>query len=66
MIDYGPFWHTVESSGESWYSLSRKHLVNNNTLSRLRNNQPLNTSTIDRLCTLFCCDVSGIMRYRRD
>ena len=25
MIDYSPFWETLEASDESWYTLTKKH-----------------------------------------
>ena len=31
MIDYSPFWKTLEISEESWYTLTKKHHISDST-----------------------------------
>lgn len=37
--------------------------VNNNTLHKLKHDEPLNTTTIDRLCEILDCNVQDVMMY---
>lgn len=63
MIDYSPFWNTLEQSSENWYTLTNKHKISNSTLHRLKHNQDISTKTINDLCRILNCDVSDILRY---
>ena len=63
MIDYLPFWNTLEKSDENWYTLTKNHHLSYSTLHRLKNNKDISTKTINDLCRILHCDVSGILRY---
>lgn len=63
MIQYGPFWETLRKSGETTYSLINKHHISSATIDKLRNNKPMNTTTINDLCCIFQCSVGEIMEY---
>ena len=63
MISYAPFWKTLEKSSETTYSMINKHHVSSATIDKLRNNKPLNTTTINDLCIIFNCKVQDIMEY---
>ena len=52
MITYMPFWKTLEKSGESTYTLINSYGISSATLHKLRHNKPINTTTIDDLCTI--------------
>ena len=66
MIDYTPFWDTLEKSEENWYTLVHKHDINPATLHRLKHNLPISTVTIDLFCKILSCNVSDIMQYISD
>ena len=34
MIDYSPFWNTLEKSEDNWYTLTTKHHLSHSTLHR--------------------------------
>ena len=36
MIDYSPFWNTLEKSNENWYTLTNKYHMSHSTLHRLK------------------------------
>ena len=36
MIDYSPFWKTLENSTENWYTLTNKRNLSHSTLHRLK------------------------------
>ena len=55
MIDYSPFWETLEKSNENWYTLS--------TLHRLKHNKDVSTKTLNDLCRILHCDICNIVQY---
>lgn len=63
MIDYAPFWETLRNSKETTYTLINEHKISSSTIQKLRENKPLNTTTINDLCRILACDVSDIARY---
>lgn len=63
MIDYKPFWDTLEKSDENWYTLVHKHDINPATLHRLKHNKPISTVTIDLFCEILNCGAADIIRY---
>ena len=63
MISYAPFWKTLEKSSETTYSMINKHHVSSAIIDKLRNNKPLNTTTINDLCRIFNCKIQDIMEY---
>ncbi len=63
MISYAPFWKTLKEKNVSQYKLIREFGVDNAQLQRLRNNEVIKTSTIDRLCEILDCRVEDIMEY---
>ena len=63
MIDYGPFWQTLAHSTESTYTLIHRYHISSATIDKLRHNRPLTTTTLDDLCTILHCNISGIVHY---
>lgn len=63
MISYRPFWKTLNASGETTYTLIKNHRVSSSTIDKLRNNKPLNTTTINDLCRILDCEIEEIMEY---
>ncbi len=63
MIDYSPFWETLEQSNENWYTLTHKHRLSDSTLHRLKHNKDVSTKTLNDLCRILSCDVKDIVRY---
>ncbi len=63
MICYSPFWTTLKNSSESTYSLIHKHHISSSTIDRLRNNKPLNTTTLNDLCRILDCEVQDLCKY---
>lgn len=47
MIDYSPFWNTLERSNENWYTLTNKHHLSHSTLHRLKHNKDISMKTIN-------------------
>lgn len=63
MIDYSPFWNTLEKSSENWYTLTSKHHMSHSTLHRLKHNMDVSTRTLNDLCRILQCDICDIVRY---
>ena len=62
MIDYSPFWETLEASEES-YTLTKKHKISDSTLHRLKHNKDVTMKTINDLCRILNCRIEDIARY---
>lgn len=66
MIKYDRFWDTVQKKGISNNMLHKQYNISKAQLHRLRYNQPVYTSTIDRLCNILDCKVEDIMEQFPD
>ena len=63
MIDYSPFWVTLENSSDNWYTLTNKHNLSHSTLHRLKHNKDISTKTLNDLCRILNCQIEDIIRY---
>lgn len=63
MITYEPFWSTLKNKGVTTYSLIYHHNISSSTLSRMRSNQPITTTTLNDLCKILDCNVEDILLY---
>jgi DNA-binding Xre family transcriptional regulator len=63
MICYNPFWHTLDNSQETTYTLIKDHHISSSTIDKLRNNKPLNTTTLNDLCRILDCRLEDIAEY---
>ena len=63
MIDYSPFWKTLENSNENWYTLTNKHHMSISTLHRLIHNKDISTKTLNDLCRILNCNIQDIIQY---
>ena len=61
MIDYSPFWRTLEESTENWYTLTTKHHMSHSTLHRLKHNKDVSTKTLNDLCRILECNIQDII-----
>ncbi len=63
MIDYSPFWNTLENSTETTYTLINYHHVSSAIIDKLRKNKPMNTTTLNDLCRILDCRLEEIAQY---
>ncbi len=63
MIDYSPFWATLEKSKENWYTLTTRHNMSSSTLYRLKHNKDVSTKTLNDLCRILQCNIQDIIAY---
>lgn len=66
MIVFGPIMGMLSEHGYSSYRLRKEKLIPEGTLSRLRNGDPINTTTIDTICRLCDCQPGDILTYVPD
>lgn len=63
MIDYSPFWNTLENSTETTYTLINHHHVSSAIIDKLRKNKPMNTTTLNDLCRILGCRLEDVAQY---
>ena len=63
MIDYSPFWETLEHSQENRYTLTSRHHLSHSTLHRLKHNMDVSTLTLNDLCRILNCDIKDLVKY---
>ena len=66
MIIYKNILERLKSSGYTSYRLRKDNLLPQKTLTAIRNNEPINTKTIDTVCRLANCQPGDIMEYIPD
>ena len=64
MIVYDRLWNTMALKGVTQYKLIANG-ISHSTLTRLKNNQPVNTETINKLCCILDCRIEDIAEYKR-
>ena len=62
-ISYEPFYQTLLRKDVSEYYLIKIEKISANTLYRMKQDEPITTKTIDRLCEILECNVEDIIEY---
>ena len=63
MIVYDRLWDTMALKGVTQYKLITNG-ISHSTLTRLKNNQPVNTDTLNKLCSILDCKIEEIVEYK--
>ena len=63
MIVYDRLWNTMALKGVTQYKLMTNG-ISHSTLTRLKKNQPVNTDTLNKLCSILDCKIEEIIEYR--
>ena len=66
MIRFDRLWKLMEERHLSTYYLREKSGVDSNVIRRLRNNESLETKTLDKLCRALDCKLEDIAEYVPD
>ena len=56
----------MKEKGISQYDLYTKYNMNRSQLNRLRHNQNVTVSTLDKLCNILHCNIQDIMEHIPD
>lgn len=66
MIVFDKLWKTMEEKGVSTYQLRERCGIDSKTVRRLKNNENIETKTVNRLCEILSCKVEDILEYIPD
>ena len=63
MICFNRLWETMKRKNISTYYLREKSGIDSKTVRRLKNNENIETKTLDKLCRALDCDITDILEY---
>ena len=66
MIVYKNILGQLSAVGYTTYRLRKEKLLSERTIQRIRDGGPINTTTIDAICTLLNCQPDKILEYKKD
>ncbi|MCL2674154.1 MAG: helix-turn-helix transcriptional regulator [Defluviitaleaceae bacterium] len=66
MINYAPFYRTLQEKNITEYQLIFKHGFSANILHRMKHGEAISTKTLDTLCFILDCKVSDVLEYVED
>ena len=66
MISYEPFYNTLFKKGLTEYYLIFKQGFSANTLYRMKKGEAISTKTLDTLCYVLDCEVSDIIKFKKE
>lgn len=65
-IHYNKLWDTLNDKGYTKYTLTRYFELSPRLITKLQRNEPINTTTIDKLCSILQCNVEDIVTYEEN
>jgi len=66
MIVYHDILKKLSDAGYSSYKIQHQKLIPGSTLNRIRQNEPINTTTIDTICRLCKCQPKDLLSWKPD
>lgn len=66
MISYEPFYQTLFKKGLTEYYLIFKQGFSANTFHRIKKGEAISTKTLDALCYALDCEVSDIIKFKKE
>ena len=66
MIKFDKLWAVMEQKGVTTYARREKGGIDSKTIRRLRNNENMETKTLDKLCKALDCKLEDIAEYIAD
>ena len=66
MIKFDKLWLVIEQKGVTTNALREKGGIHSKTNRRLRNNENMETKTLDKLCKALDCKLEDIAEYIAD
>lgn len=64
MIVFDKLWITMAKKEMSTYQLREKCGIDSKTIRRLRDNENIETKTLDKLCSALSCRLEDIAEYK--
>lgn len=65
-IHYNKLWDTLKKKGMTKYTLTHYFELSPRLITKLQRNEPINTTTIEKLCSILECNVEDILSYEED
>jgi DNA-binding Xre family transcriptional regulator len=66
MIKFDKLWKTMQQKGISTYWLREKCGIDRKTIRRLKENDNIETKTLNKLCVALDCKLEDIAEYVKD
>jgi putative transcriptional regulator len=66
VICFNRLWETMKRKNISTYYLREKSGIDSKTVRRLKNNENIETKTLDKLCRALDCDITDILEYVKE
>ncbi len=66
MIVFDGLWEIMKEKGVTTYYLREKCGIDSKTIRRLRNNENMETKTLNKLCMALDCSLEDIAAFQRD
>ena len=66
MISYAPLWKTMKERSATTYTLEVKGNISSSTIRRLKAGESVSTNTLDALCKILQCDITGVIEFVDD
>ena len=66
MIKYDNLFKLLEQKNITTYYIRKNKITGEATLTKLRNNEPVTTATLDKFCSLLNCQPGDLMEYVPD
>ena len=66
MIKFDKLWVTMKEKGVSTYWLREKCGIDRKTIRRLKENDNIETKTLNKLCEALSCRLEDIAEYEKD
>ena len=66
MIVFDRLWDVMEKQGVSTYQLREKCGIDSKTVRRLKDNENIETKTLNKLCAILQCKLEDIAEYVPD
>lgn len=63
MICYNKLFVMLKQKNISSYKIKKDNIISQQTLQNMRHNKPINTETIDKLCSILNCQPGDILEY---
>lgn len=66
MITFEPFWETLKEKEITQYDLVEHYKLSRGTLDNIKHNRSITLKTLNDLCNMLKCDITGIIKYTED
>lgn len=63
---FNRLWETMKRKNISAYYLRENSGIDSKTVRRLKNNENIETKTLDKLCRALDCDITDILEYVKE